>query len=58
MILNRGSAALHALGIAPNYLVALKVRALRSERSVVSPLAMTVFDSERYPASTLGPDGY
>ena len=33
MLLNRGSAAIHALGVAPNYLVTLEVPGRRSGRS-------------------------
>ena len=51
---NRGSAMLHALGIAPNYLVTLEVRGRHSGRTVSLPLVMAVVGSERYLVSMLG----
>ena len=53
-ILNRASAALHALGIAPNYLVTLEVRGRRSGRTIALPLVMAVVAGERYLVSMLG----
>lgn len=53
--LNRGWAALHALGIAPNYLVTLDVVGRRSGRVISFPLVMAVVDGERYLVSMLGP---
>jgi hypothetical protein len=53
-VLNRCSAAFHALGIAPNYLVTLEVRGRRSGRIVTLPLVMAVVDGERYLVSMLG----
>src|SRR5215468_12688501 len=53
-ILNRCSAALHALGIAPNYLVTLEVRGRRSGRTTSLPLVMAVVEGERYLVSMLG----
>jgi deazaflavin-dependent oxidoreductase (nitroreductase family) len=52
--LNRFSAALHALGIAPNYLVTLEVRGRRSGRMTSLPLVMIVDDGKRYLVSMLG----
>jgi hypothetical protein len=37
-VLDRGTAALYALGIAPNYLVTLKVKGRRSGRTIALPL--------------------
>jgi len=54
--LNAGSAALHALGIAPNYLVTLEVRGRRTGRTLSLPLVMAVVEGERYLVSMLGPD--
>ncbi len=54
--LNRGSAALHALGIAPNYLVTLVVKGRRSGREFSFPMVMAVVEGERYFVSMLGTD--
>ena len=54
--LNRGWATLHALGIAPNYLVTLQVVGRRSGRPISFPLVMAVLDGERYLVSMLGAD--
>ena len=53
-VLNHGSAALYAMGIAPNYLVTLEVPDRKSGRTVRLPLVMTVMDDERYLVSMLG----
>src|SRR5215468_12575724 len=53
-ILNRCSAGVHALGIAPNYLVTLEVRGRRSGRTTSLPLVMAVVEGERYLVSMLG----
>lgn len=53
-LLNRGRAFIHALGIAPNYLVILEVTGRRSGRTISLPLVMTVIDGERYLVSMLG----
>ena len=53
-ILDRGTAALYALGVAPNYLVTLEVRGRRSGRTIVLPLVMVVAGGERYLVSMLG----
>lgn len=53
-ILNRGWAMVHALGIAPNYLVTLEVVGRRSGRAISFPLVMPVVDGQRYLVSMLG----
>ena len=55
-MLNRISAKVHALGIAPNYLVTLEVTGRRTGRAISFPLVMAVVDGERYLVSMLGPD--
>lgn len=54
LLVNRLSAGLHALGVAPNYLVTLEVRGRRSGRMIMLPLVMVVADGERYLVSMLG----
>jgi F420H(2)-dependent quinone reductase len=54
--MNRVSAVVHALGIAPNYLVTLEVVGRRSGRAISFPLVMAVVDGERYLVSMLGSD--
>lgn len=54
--INRGWAAVHSLGIAPNYLVTLEVPGRRSGRIISLPLAMVSLSGERYLVSMLGPD--
>src|SRR6516225_8965412 len=53
-ILNRWSAAVHAVGVAPNYLVTLDVRGRRTGRTISLPLVMVVLEGERYLVSMLG----
>src|SRR5215467_4163975 len=53
-VLNRLWAAVHALGVAPNYLVTLEVRGRRSGRRISLPLVMVVIEGERYLVSMLG----
>lgn len=53
-IIDRGMAALYALGVAPNYLVTLEVRGRRSGRTIALPLVMVVAGGERYLVSMLG----
>ena len=53
-VVNRCVAAVHALGIAPNYLVTLEVAGRRSGRMVRLPLVMAVVAGERYLVSMLG----
>ncbi len=55
-VANQFSAALHSLGIAPNYLVTLEVRGRRSGRTFRLPLVMVVVAGERYLVSMLRPD--
>ncbi len=55
-VLDRCTAALYALGVAPNYLVTLEVRGRRTGRAVTLPLVMVVVGSERYLVSMLGED--
>ena len=52
--LDRGTAALYALGVAPDYLVTLEVTGRRSGRTVALPLVMVVVAGERYLVSMLG----
>jgi deazaflavin-dependent oxidoreductase (nitroreductase family) len=53
-VINRCWAAVHSLGIAPNYLVTLEVVGRRSGRVISFPLAMVPLDGERYLVSMLG----
>src|SRR5215218_2994997 len=53
-ILNRLGAAVYALGIAPNYLVTLRLPGRRSGRIISFPLVMFVVAGERYLVSMLG----
>jgi len=53
-VVNRCTAAVYALGIAPNYLVTLDVVGRRSCRILSLPLVMVVVDGERYLVSMLG----
>lgn len=53
-MLNHCSAAVHALGIAPDFLVTLEVRGRRSGRTTRLPLVMAVVEGERYLVSMLG----
>lgn len=53
-VLDRCTAALYALGVAPNYLVTLEVRGRYSGRIITLPLVMVVVGDERYVVSMLG----
>lgn len=53
-VINRCWAAVHSLGVAPNYLVTLEVPGRRSGRAISLPLIMVVVDGERYLVSMLG----
>jgi hypothetical protein len=53
-VINRWTAAVYALGIAPNYLVTLDVVGRRSGRVQSLPLVMAVAEGERYLVSMLG----
>ena len=55
-VVNRCTAAVYALGIAPNYLVTLDVVGRRSGRVSSLPLVMAVVENERYLVSMLGAD--
>lgn len=55
-VLDRWTAALYGLGVAPNYLVVLEVVGRRSGRTIALPLVMTVVGGERYLVSMLGDD--
>jgi L-lysine 2,3-aminomutase len=55
-VVNRWTAALFALGIAPNYLVTLDVVGRRSGRVSSLPLVMAILEGERYLVSMLGED--
>jgi deazaflavin-dependent oxidoreductase (nitroreductase family) len=56
IILNRGWAFIHSLGIFPNYFVTLEVVGRQSGKTIRFPLAMTVLNGERYLVSMLGKD--
>jgi hypothetical protein len=53
-LLDRGTAALSARGVGPEYLVALEVLDRRSGRIVSLPLVVADVDGERYLVSMLG----
>ena len=53
-ILDRGTAALSARGVGPDYLITLEVLGRRSGRIVCLPLVVAVVDGERYLVSMLG----
>ncbi len=53
-VINRGWAVIHALGVAPNYLVTLEVTGRKSGHTIAFPLAMTTMNGERYLVSMLG----
>ncbi len=53
-LLDRGTAAVYALGVSADYLVALEVRGRRSGRAIRFPLVMVVVGGERYLVSMLG----
>jgi len=53
-LLNRCSAVVYALGVAPNYLVTLEVLGRQSGRHIRLPLVMVVVSGERYLVSMLG----
>lgn len=52
--INRGTAAVYAWGIAPNYLVTLEVVGRQSGRPISFPLVMAVLNGQRYLVSMLG----
>lgn len=53
-VLDRCTGALYALGVAPDYLVALEVPGRRSGKTIALPLVMAVVGGERYLVSMLG----
>lgn len=53
-LLDRCTATLYALGVAPGYLVTLEVRGRRSGRAITLPLVMAVVEDDRYLVSMLG----
>lgn len=53
-VVNRGTAALYALGLFPNYLVAMEVVGRRSGRAFRLPMVMAIVDGQRYLVSMLG----
>jgi hypothetical protein len=53
-LLDRGTAALSARGVGPDYLVTLEVPGRRSGRIVRLPLVVAVVDDERYLVSMPG----
>ena len=55
-IVNSAWAAIHSLGILPNYLVTLEVTGRRTGRTIRLPLAMVALGGERYLVSMLGDD--
>jgi deazaflavin-dependent oxidoreductase (nitroreductase family) len=55
-LLNRGFAAWHASGLAPDHWVTLEVAGRRSGRAIALPLVMVVLDGRRYLVSMLGSD--
>lgn len=55
-VLDRGSAMVCALGVAPDYMVTLEVPGRRTGRIVHLPLVVVVVDGERYLVSMLGRD--
>lgn len=55
-LLNCGWAWIHALGVAPNYLVTLEVQGRKSGRMIALPLVMVMLNGERYLVSMLGTD--
>jgi hypothetical protein len=55
-ILNHGWAFIHALGVAPNYMVTLDVTGRHSGKTISFPLAMVTIDGKRYLVSMLGED--
>jgi hypothetical protein len=53
-LINRAWATIHALGIAPNYLVTLEAPGRKTGRTVRLPLVLVVIEGERYLVSMLG----
>lgn len=55
-VLDRGGAAVCALGVAPDYMVTLEVPGRRTGRLVRLPLVMVVREGKRFLVSMLGED--
>lgn len=55
-LVNRGFAAVHARGVAPDHFVTLDVTGRRSGRTISFPLVMVALDGERFLVSMLGAD--
>ncbi len=55
-VLDRGSAAVCAFGVAPDYMVTLEVPGRLSGKLIRLPLVMVVRDGKRYLVSMLGED--
>jgi deazaflavin-dependent oxidoreductase (nitroreductase family) len=53
-VVNRFWAAVHAFGVAPNYLVTLEVQGRRSGRRISLPVVMVAIEGDRYLVSMLG----
>ncbi|HJZ66648.1 MAG TPA: nitroreductase/quinone reductase family protein [Blastocatellia bacterium] len=53
-LINRLTAAVYGLGIAPNYLASLEVRGRKSGRAIKLPVVMAIVEGERYLVSMLG----
>jgi F420H(2)-dependent quinone reductase len=53
-VVNRSTAALYALGLLPNYLVAMDVVGRRSGRVFTLPMVMAIVEGQRYLVSMLG----
>lgn len=53
-MLNRWTAAVYGLGIAPNYLASLEVVGRKSGRTIRLPVVMAIVEGERYLVSMLG----
>ncbi len=53
-LLDRGTAALSARGVGPEYMVVLEVPGRRSGRTITLPLVVAAVDGERYLVSMLG----
>ncbi len=52
--MNRASAAIASLGVAPNYLVTLEVTGRKSGRTFSLPVVVAVVNGQRYLVSMLG----
>ena len=53
-VVNRGTAAVYALGLFPNYLVSFEVVGRRSGRVFRRPMVMAIVDGQWYLVSMLG----